>query len=179
MADLVLETERLILRPFVEDDLDALARIYGDPEVTRYLGDGSPYDRFSTWRQIVFDIGYLQLRGHARLAVVEKATGQLLGRSGMWFPEGFPALEVGWVIDRHRWGEGFATEAARASVNHCWRVLRVDKVCSLIRSRNAASVRVATKLGATLERIIPDFFGSPVEMYVHPQPLGMEGERQL
>jgi RimJ/RimL family protein N-acetyltransferase len=176
MADLVLETERLVLRPFVEKDLDDLARIYGDPEVTRYLGDGVPADRFTTWRQIVFDIGYLQLRGHSRLAVVERATGQLLGRCGMWFPEGFPALEVGWVIDRERWGEGFATEAARASVDHSWRVLRVDKVCSLIRSRNAASIRVATKLGATLERIIPDFFGAPVEMYVHPRPADMEPE---
>jgi RimJ/RimL family protein N-acetyltransferase len=170
MGDLILETPRLILRPFVEEDLDALARIYADPEVTRYLGDGTPNDRATTWRQIVFDIGYLQLRGYSRLAVVEKASGQLLGRSGMWFPEGFPALEVGWTIDRSRWGEGFATEAARVSVDYCWNVLRVDKVCSFIRSRNAASIRVATKLGATLERVIPDFLGSPAEMYVHPRP---------
>ncbi|HEY6379873.1 MAG TPA: GNAT family N-acetyltransferase [Candidatus Dormibacteraeota bacterium] len=170
MTQLVLETPRLILRPFVEADLDAMARIYADPAVTRFISDGAPFDRFSTWRQIVFDIGHMQLRGYARLAVVEKVTGQLLGRSGMWYPEGFPALEVTWVIDHERWGEGFATEAARACLDHCWNVLGVERVCSIIRPRNAPSIRVASKLGANLERILPDFLGAPAEMYVHPRP---------
>jgi RimJ/RimL family protein N-acetyltransferase len=173
--DLVLETQRLLLRPFTEADVDDLTRLYGDPAVMRHLGDGSPLDRAASWRQVAIFMGHMEMRGYSILAVVEKATGQFLGRAGPWFPAGWPALEVGWVIDPSRWGEGFATEAGRASLAYCWRTLRATEVCSLIRPANAASIRVAVKLGATLHRVIPDFIGGPAEMYMHPRPDSQTG----
>jgi RimJ/RimL family protein N-acetyltransferase len=167
----LLETQRLLLRPFTETDVEELARIYADPEVTRFMGEGRPLDRAGTWRAVAGYIGHLAMRGYGVLAVVERSTGRLLGRSGPWYPEGWPGLEVGWVIDRARWGEGFATEAGRASLDHCFDVLGAHEVISLIQPGNIASVRVAEKLGARPERQLRDFLGAPiVDVYVHRSP---------
>lgn len=165
---MLLTTRRLLLRPFTEADVDDLTRIYADPAVVRYLGDGRPLDRAATWRAVATYLGHTQMRGYGPLAVVERSTGRLLGRSGLWYPEGWPGLEVGWVVDRDRWGEGFATEAARASLDHCFSTLGAAEVISLIQPENVASVRVAEKLGARVERRLHDFLGAPnVDVYVH------------
>lgn len=166
--DLVLETERLRLRPFVESDLDDLARINADPRTMRHLvGSGAPMDRAATWRALALYAGHIEMRGYGILAVVDKSSGVLLGRSGPWFPLGWPMLEVGWVTDPQRWGEGIATEAAAASLRFSRDRLGAEQACSIIRPSNAASIRVAVKLGARLDRVLPDFFGSPAELYVH------------
>ena len=166
-APIVIETARLRLRPFCEEDLDALARINADPEVTRYLGDGKPLSRVETWRQIATFLGHQEMRGYSILAIEERATGALLGRSGPWFPEGWPMLEVGWAVDSRRRNEGIATEAGRASLDWCFANLGVDRVCSLIRPDNLPSVRVAAKLGATTERRLDDFLGGPADLWLH------------
>lgn len=169
---MLLETPRLLLRPFTEADVDGLARMYADPEVIRYLGDGRPLDRVATWRAVAVYLGHTVLRGYGPFAVVERSSGRLVGRSGPWYPEGWPGLEVGWVIDRERWGEGLATEAARASLDHCFGALGASEVVSLIQPANVASVRVAEKLGARPERRIHDFLGVPdVDVWVH-RPAG-------
>jgi RimJ/RimL family protein N-acetyltransferase len=62
----IVETERLVLRMLREDDFEAYARIFTDPEVTRYLGDGSPLDRFGAWRSLAFNVGHWALRGYSR-----------------------------------------------------------------------------------------------------------------
>jgi RimJ/RimL family protein N-acetyltransferase len=169
-ASVIIETRRLRLRPFTEADLEDLARINADPEVTRYLGDGKPLDRAQSWRQIATFIGHMQMRGYSILAIEERSTGALLGRSGPWFPEGWPMLEVGWAVDSKRRGEGIATEAGRASLQWCYANLRVDEVCSLIRPDNAPSARVAVKLGARIDRRIDDFLGGPADLWLHRRP---------
>ena len=128
---------------------------------------GRTLDRRETWRQIATFLGHRQMRGYSILAIEERATGALLGRSGPWFPEGWPMVEVGWVVDPRRQREGIATEAARASLDWCFANLRVDRVCSLIHPDNVASARVAAKLGARLERQLEDFFGGPAELWIH------------
>lgn len=168
MADqLTIETPRLLLRPFRETDTDELARIYADAEVARFLSDGKPLDRAQTWRQIALFMGHREIRGYTALAIEDRATGALLGRSGPWFPAGWPMLEVGWVVDSGRRGEGIATEAGRATVDWCFANLGVDAVCSIIRAENIPSARVAAKLGAHLDRQIDDFFGGPADLWIH------------
>ncbi len=162
-----IETPRLLLRPLVEADLDALARINADPEVARYLGSGNTLSRADTWRQIAISIGHGQLRGYSMLAIEERSSGAFLGRTGPWFPEGWPMLEVGWVVDPRRQGEGFATEAGRAALDWCFANLDVQEVCSLIRPGNAASVRVAQELGAMLDHTIDDLLGLPADLWLH------------
>jgi RimJ/RimL family protein N-acetyltransferase len=162
---LTIRTDRLLLRPLVEADVDALTRIYDDPEVMRFLGP--PVDRAGAWRQVALAIGHRQLRGYTMLGICDRATGELLGRSGPWFPEGWPLLEVGWVVGRARQGEGIATEAGRASLRWCYDVLGADAVCSLIRAANEPSRSVARKLGAAVDRVLGDFHGEPAEVWMH------------
>lgn len=142
-----LETERLLLRPFTGDDLDAYAAIVADPEVTRYLGGGGVLDRAQAWKQIALFLGHERLRGYTQNAVVERATGRLLGRCGLWRPEAWPGLEVGWVLGRFAWGRGYATEAALAWRDWTFGGLGADELVSVVQRDNAASHRVAERIG--------------------------------
>ena len=146
-----LETERLRLRMFRDDDLDAYARIVADPEVMRYLGDGQTLDRVGAWRQMAMILGHWTLRGYGLWAVEERATGALIGRIGCYNPEGWPGFEVGWVLARAYWGKGYATEGARRALEYAFRELGRDHVISLIYPANAASTRVAERIGEKLE----------------------------
>ncbi len=165
----IIETPRLRLRPFCEADLDDLARFNADPQVSRYLGAGKCLDRAESWRQIATFIGHMQLRGYSILAIEDRRSGALLGRSGHWFPEGWPMLEVGWLVDPRRQNEGIATEAGRASLDWAFANLPVEQICSLIHPENGASVRVATKLGARLERQF-GVFGIMADLWIHRRP---------
>jgi RimJ/RimL family protein N-acetyltransferase len=141
-----LETDRLVLRAFEERDLDAYASFTGDPEVMRYMGRG-PFDRQGAWREMAFFLGHWRLRGFGHWALESKETGELVGRCGPYFPEGWPALEVGWLLGRAHWGRGYATEAARRSLEYAWRELRAERVVSLVAPGNERSARVARRLG--------------------------------
>jgi RimJ/RimL family protein N-acetyltransferase len=165
-----IETARLRLRPFREADLEDLLRIYSDDEVQRFLNYGKPFSREDVWRQIALFIGHMELRGYSTLAIEDRATGALVGRSGPWFPEGWPMLEVGWVVDARRRGEGLAVEAGRASLDWCFAHLGVEQVCSIIRPENQASARVALKLGARRDRQLDDFLGGPADLWLHQRP---------
>lgn len=147
-----LVTERLLLRGLELADLDAYAAICADPEVRRYLGDGRPLERSAAWREMAFLLGHWGLRGFGQWAVVQRENGELLGRAGLWQPEGWPGLEVGWVLGRPYWGRGFATEAALAGLNHAFSVLGAQQVISLIHPENERSIRVAERLGERYER---------------------------
>ncbi len=147
-----LSTQRLILRGFTAADLDALAPIYADPQVSRYIGDGTPADRAATWRALAGMLGHWQLRGYGMWALIEQATGRLIGRAGLYNPEGWPGLEAGWLLARDRWGCGFATEAGHAILAYAFTQLSADHVISLIHPANTASIRVAQRLGERLER---------------------------
>lgn len=142
----VVHTERLVLRGLTDDDLDAWARLQADPRIAGWLG-GQPQDREDAWRTLALFVGHWALRGHGQWAMVERATGALLGRVGLWQPEGWPGLEVGWMVDADRWGEGFATEGGRASVDWAFTRLDVDEVISITTAHNLASRRVMAKLG--------------------------------
>jgi RimJ/RimL family protein N-acetyltransferase len=146
----IVETDRLLLRRFRESDLDAYADMLGDAEVTRYLG-GKPMSRAEAWRHMAMVIGHWQLRGYGFWAVEERASGVMVGRVGCWYPEGWPGVEVGWTLRRAFWGRGFATEAARASLDYAFNELGQDHMISLIQPENAGSVRVAERLGERVE----------------------------
>lgn len=146
-----LETARLRLRPWREDDLDGYAAMCADADVMRYIGSGSTLSRADAWRSMAMFVGHWELRGFGTWAVEERDTRTFIGRVGLHRPEGWPGLEVGWMLDRATWGRGYATEAGRASLDHAWTVLGAEHVISLIAPENAASVRVAERLGETIE----------------------------
>ncbi len=159
-----METERLLLRQFREQDFEAYFRLFTDPEVRRFVGGGAKPTRGEVWRHMAMVAGIWSIRGYGQWAIEEKASGELLGRSGVWFPEGFPEIEVGWLIRRERWGSGFATEAGAEALRQAFATLGVAHVISLIDPDNVASRRVAEKLGGTVEKT-GVFRGEPTLFY--------------
>lgn len=102
-------------------------------------------------------------------ALIEQATGRLIGRAGLYNPEGWPGLEVGWLLARDRWGQGFATEAGHTVLAYAFAQLSADHLISLIHSANTASIRVAQRLGERLEREL-DLKGQRVPRLRHQPP---------
>lgn len=152
MPDVTLETERLIMRMYCEEDFETFARILSDAETMTYLGEGVPIPRDEAWRKFAFLINHWVLRGYGMWAIEEKASGQVVGHVGVFYPEEWPELEVGWTLLREHWGQGFATEAGQAAMDWCFEELGREKVSSVIRPGNERSIRVAEKLGESFER---------------------------
>jgi RimJ/RimL family protein N-acetyltransferase len=142
-----VETERLILRGFTEADVEGLFALAQDPLIAEYLTYNNLGLREACWRSVGLWIGHWVLRGFGLWAVEERATGTLVGRIGLWEPEGWPGTEVGWLLGRDFWGKGYATEAARASMDWGFSYLAIEELVSVIRPDNARSIAVAERIG--------------------------------
>jgi RimJ/RimL family protein N-acetyltransferase len=162
--DLRLRTERLILRPLVPDDLDAMAALLGDRDALTLWGE--PLDREGARSWIERNVARYERDGFGRCAVVLAATGELVGDAGLITTEveGRAEIELGWIVGAGWQGRGFATEAGAAWRDHAFDVVGLDRIVSMISERNVASRRVAEKLGFSVER--PAVWGgSPMLMY--------------
>ena len=146
-----LRTQRLLLRQFRPEDLDAYAAMCADPEVMRYLSaSGETLSRAGAWRQMAMFCGHWQLRGYGMWVAEDGGSGRFVGRIGLHYPEGFPDRELGWALARGFWGQGLATEAAQAVVDHAFKTLGWDHLVSFILAGNSRSIRVAERLGSKL-----------------------------
>ena len=144
-----LRTQRLILRLFRPTDFDDYAAMCGDAQVMRYLSPtGEVLSREEAWRHLAMLVGHWHLRGFGMWALEELQTGRFVGRAGLYFPEGWPDRELGWALRRQFWGQGLATEAARAAAEHAFRKLGWSHLVSLIQPGNVRSIAVAERLGA-------------------------------
>lgn len=108
-----------------------------------------------------------EVRGYGQWCLVEKATARVIGCVGVYHPERpWPGIDLGWAIQRSRWGQGFATEAATAVLAWIWKSTEIDRIISLIAPDDARSIRVATKIGQRFERADSDpVHGEPVHVY--------------
>ena len=158
-----VRTERLVLRPFANDDLDSWAAIVADPETARYVG--GVMDRATAWLRLAAYHGHWVLRGYGQWAVESRASGELLGRAGLWFPEGWPELEVGWTLARSAWGRGYATEAGRAAIEWGRSELGLERIASVINPANERSIAVAQRLGMAFDRDARLADGTDVAVY--------------
>jgi RimJ/RimL family protein N-acetyltransferase len=148
-----LHTPRLTLRMLRDEDLDAYAELYGDPEAARFIGgEGRALSRAEAWRNLAMVVGHWTLRGYGMWAAVETRTQAVVGRIGFFNPEGWPGFELGWALRRRYWGRGFATEGARAALDYAFRELGRDHVISVVDPENRRSIRVAERLGERFER---------------------------
>jgi RimJ/RimL family protein N-acetyltransferase len=173
-----LETERLLLRLPEPQDMDGFAEVFGDPEVVTFLGM-EPQTRVDQVAGIARMLRHWQRYGVGLFSVVRRTDERLLGRVGflMWDPErwvsamrydleGELETEVGWTLGRAYWGEGYATEAALACRDWAVGELGLKRLVSVIAPDNAASIRVAEKLGETLEREkLPGPFDRRVDLW--------------
>lgn len=163
-----LETGRLLLREFRQDDFEAYAAMLADPDVARFLADGRPLSRAEAWRQMAMFAGHWVLRGFGVWAVEERATGRFIGRIGCFQPDGWPGFEIAYTLARSAWGRGYAREGAAASLAYARDVLRRDRIISIIRPANTRSIRVAESLGASRVGTV-GFFGAPADIYEYPR----------
>jgi RimJ/RimL family protein N-acetyltransferase len=149
---MIIETERLILRQVDPDrDFEPWAKAMADENTVRYLGT-KPMNRAESWRSMAMAIGHWAIRGYGFFSLEHRETGEWVGRVGPWYPEGWPAPEVGWTISPDHLGRGYATEAALASLRYAFDTLGWKQVIHVIMEGNEASMAVARKIGSTLVR---------------------------
>lgn len=143
-------TERLILRPYRDDDLPLLAALNADPEVMRYLGGAMTTAQSDAMAARIN--ARLASRGEGMAAVERRADGRLLGMCGMspeiWYPD---VLELGWRLARPYWGQGYACEAGRAWLRIAFDVYDEDRLISLADAPNQRSIAVMKRLGFTFD----------------------------
>ena len=160
-----LESERLILRQFMESDWKDLHEYYSD-EVTTKFTFGRAFTEGETWRTMCSMIGHWQVRGYGPYAVEEKSSGKMLGTVGFWYPNDWPEPEIKWGLARPYWGKGFAKEAAGIVHAAGREYLPGLALISLIHHDNKASIKVALAIGASLEKTI-DYEGESHGIYRH------------
>lgn len=161
-----LETERLILRPPEARDLGPWTEFHADDEVMKYLGGTMGQEL--TWRAICTMAGAWVIEGFSMFSVIEKSSGDWVGRLGPWRPKGWPGTEIGWGLTRSAWGNGYATEGATAVADYVINTLGWSEIIHTILPGNTASVKVAERLGSQFMRQAatpPPFEGQVWDVY--------------
>ncbi|WP_328999317.1 GNAT family N-acetyltransferase [Kribbella sp. NBC_00709] len=143
-------TERLVLRPFRDTDLDPWAALNADPDVTQYLGE--PLNR-ENCDEIAADVNALYEReGFGFLAIERRSDGVFLGAAGLsreqWYPDD---LEIGWRLAREHWGHGYATEAAASWLEHGFATLGLPRIIAVTDTPNVRSIAVMRRLGMSFD----------------------------
>ncbi len=163
--DAVIETPRLILRHFVETDLDALTELMTNAGFMRF--SAGIFTREET-AKFLFDRVIASARAGlpSQFALVLRENGRLLGYCGFFrqVVDGLNETEIGYRLDPDYWNRGLATEAARAVRDYAFEVMKLPRVISLIHPENHVSRRVAEKNGMTLEKMTV-FHGFPAQVF--------------
>ena len=141
-----LETKRLILRPMLETDLDALLLIFTDVKVMVAFNH-PPFTREQMQGWLQRNLNHQNEFGYGLFSIILKETGELIGDCGLEQMEDQGAAELGYDFRRDFWNQGYATEAAVAVRDYAFDVLELPRLISLIRVGNLASKRVAEKVG--------------------------------
>jgi len=151
--DTVIDTGRLLLRRFTTDDLEAFYQLGSRPEIIRYAQSAplasreqalefmkaAPFHDYATY-------------GYGRFACVWKATGGVIGFSGVKYVPEIEDTELGYRFLPEHWGRGLATEAGAASIEFARSTLGLKRLVAMVHPDNIASARVVTKLGFTVEK---------------------------
>jgi RimJ/RimL family protein N-acetyltransferase len=163
-----LHTDRLILRGPEMADFDAFAEFHADP--VRAPGFGPVMSRPDAWRWFALSIGHWHIHGYGYFTILDKATRQPVGISGIWNPEGWPEPELGWVVYAPFEGKGIAFEAAARARQWAYADLGMTTLTSNILPSNTRSKALATRLGATYERTYENVSIGTDELWRHPGP---------
>lgn len=158
---IILATERLVLRRFIPEDLEPLFALYRDPEIRRYYPDGT-----RTLEETKEELEWF-LNGHpddpriGLWATIDRSSGEFLGRCGLllWEIDGKIETELAFMIAKHRWREGLASEASRGIIDYARNTLGLTRLICLVMPGNDASAGVAQKVGMCFEREYTDEYG--------------------
>lgn len=143
-----LKTDRLALRPFHMDDVAAAFDFFADPEVMHFSLNGPHPSHKQTEDFITTNINRQDRQGFSIWAVIEQASGDLIGMCGLAeFGHGAPGIELAYRLRRDCWGRGYATEAGRAAVDHAFGPLGLDRLIAAVEPANMPSIHVLEKCG--------------------------------
>jgi ribosomal-protein-alanine N-acetyltransferase len=177
----ILETNRLILRHQVLDDLDDLFALYCDPDVRKYIPD-APRNFEETREELEW-----HMNGHPKYpelglwATIHKETNMFIGRCGLLPPmiDGQNEVEVAYLISKAFWGQGLGTEAAQAILKYGFEKLNLHRLICLIERENLASINVAKKIGMTFEKEGKDETGPFLLYSINKPPVPMANQREI
>ena len=160
----ILETPRLILRPFDEKDVARMSKLMANPDFMRFSLGPKTHEQTAAFLETV--IGWHRAGLPSLFAVVIRSDGVLVGYCGFLYQEvdGAKEIEIGYRLDPGYWNRGIATEAARKVRDHAFNDLELPRVISLIHYDNAPSRRVAEKIGMTFENETL-FRGFPTQVF--------------
>jgi ribosomal-protein-alanine N-acetyltransferase len=167
----ILETERLVFRRLVPDDLDALFRLYSDSEIRQYFPEGT-----LSYADTKEELEWF-LNGHPRhpelglWATIHRETNQFIGRCGLlpWTIDERDEVEVAYLLDKAFWGQGLGIEAARALLQYGFEQLHLARLICMTDPHNQASIKVALKMGMALEKAAEDEKG-PYLLFAKNKP---------
>lgn len=162
----ILFTGRLMLRVPEAGDLDGFAEMAADEESMRFIGGTG--SRSQTWRLLCALRGAWDIKGFSMFSVIERASGEWVGRLGPWEPEGWPGKEVGWGVHPRFAGRGYAYEATVAAMDYAFDVLGWEKVIHTIDPANSRSIALAQRLGSYNQgptRLPEPFHEAPVDAW--------------
>jgi ribosomal-protein-alanine N-acetyltransferase len=166
---IILETEHLQFRPLTLSDLDAMAKLYADPEVMRFLG--GPRDRQEVQRVLQGYIREYQTYGHSFFATIQKSDQQFIGHCGLLHQEveGNTEIELAYVLAPPYWQQGLALEGTMALKDYGLQQLGFSCLISLIPPENRTSLHIAQKIGMQYERDVVQW-GQHFHLYAVKQP---------
>lgn len=147
----MIETERLIIRPFRPDDFDLLAAMRADPEVSRYIGGEMAQKREHVAARFKFYLSCYEAHGYGMFALLRKPDGLMIGCGGLQPLEDSGETEVGYSFAKDFWGQGYATEMAAAWLRYGFESARLERIVAVADPANKASWRVMEKLGMEYE----------------------------
>ena len=163
--NLHIETERLLLRPFNEGDIDVAYKMNLDTKVNKYTGDGGVVSKSEIKRRITKDVmGDYNKYGYGRLAVEIKSTNQFIGFCGLKYLDDLQVVDLGFRFMSQYWGKGYATESSRAAIRFGFKKLKLNDIYAFVLNENVNSIHVLEKLGFVYEKQIIDL-GSLANQY--------------
>ena len=148
----MLETERLLLRKFTPEDLDALVELRSDDEVIKYLGGRTLQNPDAIEKRLRFYLECYEKYGFGVCATIWKETGELIGWSGLMPLDGTPEIEVGYGMKKEFWGKGIGYECAAAWLDYGFNEAGLEKIVAIAVPENVGSWRVMEKCGMKYEK---------------------------
>ncbi len=150
-----MHTERLILRPFTLEDAEEYFPLVSHPDVLRFTGE-APVSSLDEVRQILLTrpISDYAKYGFGRLACIDKTSGRLIGFSGLKYLPDLNEVDIGYRFLPNYWGKGYATESAKAIMDHMIPAHNLKRIIGLAYPENAGSINVLIKLGLSFEKKI-------------------------
>ncbi|GAA1114770.1 GNAT family N-acetyltransferase [Arthrobacter flavus] len=159
-----LVTPRLVLSPLSIEYTDELARVYADPDVARYIG-GERLTPEVVEQQVAAFATEWDERGFGQSAVINASSGEFLGRIGLHYWENWDEVELGYILGKSAQGKGYAREGAQAWIDWAAAAEGLDYIIANIHPDNAASIRMAGKLGFDFDRHDMTPSGLPTLIY--------------